>query len=700
MDLLKNRIQYLFLFAYYAYLIVPYFFGGLVVCLCLSGMTDKVNRLYFVNLAGSGAGCLLFLPVLKWAGGAGSIFVVVALALLGAFFFALKSRSKGRAVAAVLLCAAAFGCLPFSETLLDIQPAPSKLMSYHLNEQEDAGEVIATRWDPLCRVDVVRSPGSGINSIYQDGDAPTIMMEWEDNVHPPMDHYALGYIIKKNPKVLIIGVGGGQDIRVAMARNASSIIGAEINPTIADLMRDEFGDFTGHVYDRDPAKVHVAEGRSFLRRSDETYDVIQMTGTDTYSALSSGSYILSESYLYTVDAFEDYLDHLSDDGVVAILRFRFYPPRECMRLVAIGAEAMKRKGIEDPSKHILVVSYKRPPIEVKGQMITMAYAVMLFKKTPFTEQEIRKYEQFSRLKKGDGGYALSYASGREGEADFMNLMAAVRAGGEKEFFAESRYEITPVGDDKPFFFRYHRWSQLFQRITAPNYQGVIGEDPVGLFILLSVFLEATVLVILLVVLPLLLFRRKGLKTSGSGSILVYFFALGLAYMFVEIGAMQKFVLFLGHPTYSLSIVLFSFLLFSGVGSLFGGRFAERPGRGIALAVTGVALLIVLYLILLEPVFAWGLAFATPVRMALSVALLAPLAFFMGMPFPLGLRVVDRKAKDLIPWAFGVNGGASVLSSVLSILIAMETGFTVVFVLAGLLYVVGWLLFRRLAVSPA
>jgi hypothetical protein len=697
-NLLQNKIQYFLLFVYYLYLIVPYFFGGLVIVMLLSAMAKDVNRLYFTNLVGSGVGCLVFLPVIGPAEGSGSIMVVVAITLVGAFCFSLARARRGAAtVVSGLLIIAAIAGFFAADAIIPIEAAPSKVMSINVNKY--GGKIAATKWDPLCRVDVVQGSKGG-HLIYQDGDAPTALMNWRPGMELPFDHYSLSYVNFEKPKVLIIGVGGGQDIVTALNRGASSITAAEINPSIYELMTNEFAEYSSNLYTDSGAEVVVAEGRSFLRRSEETYDIIQMTGTDTYSALSSGSFVLSESYLYTLDAFDDYLSHLSDDGVVGILRFRFYPPRECHRLLAIGAEALKRHGVKEPSKHIVVVSYHR---EIRGfeeyEGAQIAYAIMLFKMRPFTDTEISLYEKFCTfLETQSGGYTLSYAPGIGGEKDIVDLLTAADVGAEEAFYANSRYDITPVSDDKPFFFAYHKWATVFDKITSPDYHGVIGEDPVGLYILMSVLIESIVLVALLILVPLVIFRRKGLKVPFSGRILFYFLCLGVCYLFIEIACMQKFILFLGHPTYSLSIVLFSFLVFSGFGSFFGQRFKDNPNQGIGLAVLMIAIFLVLYQFLLPEIFAYALRLETPVRMAISVVLLGPLAFFMGMPFPLGIRVIDAKAPESVPWAFGINGGASVISSVASVVLAMAAGFTTVFLVAGVLYLMAWFFFRKLSLA--
>ncbi|MBU0755760.1 MAG: hypothetical protein KJ645_11515 [Planctomycetes bacterium] len=695
-DLLENRFQYFILFLHYLYLLVPYFFGGLVIVFFLTRKSDQVSRVYFVNLAGSGTGCLLFFPALRFCGGAGSILVVAVLILLGAFFFILAGKGRKINLAGILfLIVATLAAIPFADEWIPILPAPSKMMSRFL---EEGSELERTVWDPLCRIDVVKTAEEDPQIFFfQDGDASTSLSRCEPGQGPRRYHTPLYELLQK-PKVLVIGVGGGKDIAQALEHGASSITGVEVNESIAALMRGPYAGHSGGLYDMSGVNIVVAEGRSFLQRSEEKYDLIQMTGTDTYSALSSGSFILSESYLYTAEAFDQYLDHLTEDGVIALLRFRFFPPRETARLVAIGAEALKRRGIARPSEHILVMTFHRPPLTIHGQSVDLAYAIVLFKMSPFTQREVTVFSDFCK-QRPSARYYLSYtASPGGGEETFQRLLSAMDRGEEHRFYGDYPFNITPVTDDRPFFFAFHKWIDLFDQVKSPDYHGMIGADPVGLFILGTVLLETLLLSAALVLLPLFLLRRNELKVRSGGRIAFYFFALGAAYLFIEISAMQKFVLFLGHPTYSLSIVLCSFLFFSGLGSLFSRRFFDDPFKGIGWAVTGIVLLLVLYNLLIPEVFDLCLTWPVGLRKSVTVLLLAPLAFFMGLPFPLGLFILNRRASQVVPWAFGINGAASVIGSVVSIVVAMELGFSWVFAAAGLLYLAGWLVFRKVEIA--
>ncbi|MEW6743698.1 MAG: hypothetical protein AB1486_13155 [Planctomycetota bacterium] len=732
--LLQDRTQYLYVFVYYAYLVIPYFMAGLAIGAALKAQVQQAPRLYAVNLIGSAAGCYLFIEVLKPLGGAASIVLAAALGAAAAVAFALAGESRTVRVASVTVTLLLVALLPWAEDLLHIHPAPSKAMAQEVEMARASGQepprAVLTEWDPLCRIDVVSYPDEPHLKIYQDADAPTLLFSASDPPPHLASVYALGHYLKNRPRVLVIGVGGGQDLWHGYLNKAASVTGAEINPTIVELMTGPYRGFSGGIYEMpaDPARecgpvcVHVAEGRSFVRRSSETYDLIQMTGTDTYTALSSGAYVMSESYLYTVEAFCDYLDHLSPDGLVAVLRFRFDPPRESLRLVVIAATAMRLRGIAHPERCIAVLTMRRT-VKIEGHEVVVPYAVMLFKKGELLPHELEKIEAFPRL--DPKVYELTYVPGcKEPEVAFGGYLEALVAGpqAERAFIDAYPFDITATTDDAPFFFRYHRWSRLFEPSvmgpgaiepggggkTIPGHGEawfrVIGQDPIALYILVTVLAETLVLILVLVLVPLLFFRREGLRAPGKMPIFAFFFSIGLAYLLLEIAAMQKFVLYLGHPTYSITVVLASFLLFSGVGSSVAGRLESRPGRALAIAVPCIVALIVGYTFLLPALFAATLGWAVSARVLLSVALLALPAFFMGMPFPTALKLVGEASPALVPWAWGVNGSASVLASVVSIMAAMASGFTVVFVAAAAFYALAlsslWPLVRRLRASGA
>jgi len=698
----------------YAVLLVPMVFAGFAIALALTDAKGAVGRLYGINMIGSAAGCVVYVPALKLLGGEGAVLLACALAMLGGTFFAWAAH---RGVA--LLCGA-FGTATLlfavvSPTSVFVAPvANSKAMVQHM--AADSRLVIEhQRWDALCRIDVV-GPGpqdtTAQRTIYQDGDAPTVMPM--GNAHESVNIFekeGLAYLMFLNraPKVLAIGIGGGVDILQAAATHRPlppgqivDFTGVELNSTTTALMRGELAAASGNRYELPGVKIVLDEGRSWLRRSHEKYDIIQMTGTDTYAALSSGSYVMSESYLYTAEAYDDFIGHLTDDGVISVLRFRFEPPRETLRLAGIAVDALRRDGAANPADHIVMLSFAGPRKEIEGKLVGLDYDALLIRRKPFTPEQVAIYSKYCAALPGT---KVQYAPGLACEGITADFFAAVRAGTDGAYRDDYIYNLDPVTDDSPFFFRYDKWDDALARIfgitgrttssLGEEYAGIVGAEPLGLIMLGTVLGESSVLVALLLLVPLWLFRREGLRVEGAARWMIYFFGLGAGYILVEVVAMQRFVLFLGNPGYAITVVLITFLLFSGLGASVAGR-SKDPRRTLVRALLAVLLLIGVLAFALPPIFHVALALPLEARIAMTVVLLAPAAFVMGMPFPSGLALLSARGGPLVPWAFGVNGGASVLASVIGILVAMSAGFSMAFLLAGLSYGMALLAGRKAA----
>ena len=696
---------------HYALLLVPMIFGGFVVALALADAGASVGRTYAINMVGSALGCLLYVPALRALGGEGCVELSAAMTLAAAACFA---GARGRA-ALPAAGALALGILAASEptALFAVPVAPTKAMVKHL-EGDPNQHVLLTRWDPICRLDVVGpdNPGSSApRTIYQDGDASTVMAVGQAELETSiLAKEGLPYLMFRHrpPKVLAIGIGGGVDILQAESKlrelpggQPIDFTGVEINATTYGLMTGPFATLTHDRYHLPGVHIELDEGRSWLRRSDQIYDIIQMTGTDTYAALASGSYVMTESYLYTAEAYDDFLAHLSPEGVISVLRFRFTPPREELRLAGIAVDALRRAGATDPASQIVMIGFDGPKVTLDdGREIGIDYAGLLVRKRPFTPDEVSIYERYCKARVQAH---IMYAPGLPCTGAAADFFAAVRQGpqADAEFRDNYPYNLSAVTDDDPFFFRYDRWDDALSKLfgfglgrnvdemgpagrAALEYANIVGGEPIGLIMLLTVLAETSVLVALLVLVPLFLFRREGLAVTGAGRWVLYFFGLGAGYILLEVVCMQRFVLFLGNPGYAISVVLLTFLLFSGLGAAVAGRSAD-PSRTLRRALPAIVLLVALLAVFLHPLFEATLRFPLPARLALTVAVLAPAAFIMGMPFPSGLRLVSGRAAPLVPWAFGVNGGASVVASVIGILIAMVAGFTAVFALAAVCY---------------
>lgn len=749
LDIEQDRSKYFLLFLRYAYLVVPFWFAGLAIAVALQQHPGSVHRTYFWNLIGSGVGSFLFLLLVRPLGGPGCLFLFASLGGIAGW----AALSGMRALPLRVLAIATFAIWPLSlqyperaQQLLPVEPARSKAMGtldlfYELVAEHYAKldptypgldpALRTTLWTPTCRIDTVPRPRElqavardredpanaprGQVHVFQDGDAPTVI--WSGGLAKEFDYashfYGLGYLLVDAPDALIIGPGGGNDVETALHHGAQSVTAVDINGDTLALVRGKFGDYTHHVYDRDKVTPIWSEGRSYLRRSGRTFDLIQMSGTDTYAALSSGSYIFSESYLYTEEAFDDFFAHLSDHGVISIIRFRFEPPRETLKLVATAARALRRIGIEDPRRHFLVVHQEdrqlpdfaaalraQPGLTPKQQELArrmerdarepMRYAVAIMRKTPFAEADVARIEAAIPALNVNPQvrHWLYYGAGLRGETnEYSALLAAAAAGteAEQEFHDAYRYRTEPASDDRPFFFNFHSWGDVsFGSRSDDGYMALTGSQPIGLYILAALAIQTLIATLLLVLLPLV---RLGFASSAHNSrlrVIGYFTALGLAYLLVEISTIQRFVLYLGHPVYSLSVGLCSFLVFSGLGSATAGRLGAGR-RGAVLAGGLIVLVLIAQALLLPGLLQTTLAWDESLRVLLTMLTIAPLAFLMGMPFPTGLRLLQGEAPGTIAWAFGVNGAASVMASILAILLAMEAGFLVVTLAAAALY---------------
>lgn len=686
----QTALLVLLLLAEYALVVVPFFFAGLTLGLAFSAMARRISALYFADLIGAGLGCLVVVGVLWVLPGQGVVLFGAGLAALAALLFSLGRREAGVEPAPTarptLLAAAGVLVLmalsPFADRILPLYIPPSKPLNQAYTDP--TVDLVYTGFTPFARIDLLHKEGASLGAwglsdrcaappspeqlfITIDAAAVTTITRFDGdpdriafvNCAPS----SLAYQVRAEPpgSALIIGPGGGIDVLTAYFNGVRRIVGAEINPLIIDLMVDPdlYRDYAGGLYTDFPQiAVELAEGRNFVARSQEKFDLIQLSQVDTWAAAASGAYSLSENFLYTFEAFLDYYDHLSDDGLLAVGRWYFEPPRQAFRLVTIGALALEERGVTDPAKHFMVVR--------AGDTSTF-----LMKKTPFTAAEIAHLRGVV-----DGlGFTMLYAPDvTNPENWFVRFFTAPDRA---EFYRNYPLDVTPTTDNRPFFFEYYGWSNF-------------GDFRSGKVTLVILLIQALLLAGALILWPLWRFQRRGLTTRGARRFLGYFSALGIGFIFIEIGLMQRFILFLGHPVYSTSVVLFSILTFSGVGSLLSGRLLgeDDPRRLQRQVIPLLCALALVYIVAAPPLFHWLLPLALPYRVAVSIPLLAPLGLLMGMPFPLGIRLVDRVTPGLVPWAWGVNGFGSVVGSILSVMLAQTYGFALVIGLGVVVYLGG------------
>ncbi len=663
-----DPLQAVRVFLLYLLPAIPFFLGGICISLAMTHLAQDVGRLYAFDLAGAAAGCLLVIPVLHLIGGPDAMLAAGILAAGAALCFARRAR-RGSLLRRVPL--AALLLLGFLLALDLYRPF------YKIRDVKGRDEwgVLFTKWNSFSRITVVQVDGDRKNTwIIMDGDAGTLLPDFDGDLsrwrYLQRKISALAYHLKSDARTLVIGPGGGIDILTALTFGNRPVTGVEINPIIVeDVMRGAFREFTGGLYLRPDVRIEIDEGRSFIRRISEPYDIIQATLVDTWAATAAGAFALTENNLYTVEAFKDYFARLAPDGILTITRWNLEPPQQDLRLVAITRAAMEEMGLPDSGRAIMVVR-DRP----KSEAVECNF---LFKKSGFTEAEVDRIEGLSR----ENGFDILYTPRTRPDNPFTRLITAKDP---DAFFRSYPFIVTPTRDNSPFFFHTVRTSRLWESLFLPWESK---KTNVGLLILYLVLAFSAFLVLLFILVPLF-FRERRALGGGRGRLgaLGYFIFLGLGYVLVEMALVQKFILFLGPPVYALSVVLFSMLLFSGLGSRFSIRLAaERRPRAVAFLCALIALLVAVYVRVL-PVFLYGgVSWSLPAKAVMTVLLLLPLTFVMGMPLPLGISRLRRTAPDIIPWAWGLNGAASVLGSILTIVIAVNLGFDEALWAAALAY---------------
>lgn len=528
----------------------------------------------------------------------------------------------------------------------------------------------------------------GLDAERRSSFAPVAYRDWMST--------ALPYHLLEHPEVLVLGAGGGGEVASALYHCASRVDAVELDPNVVALVRERFDEFAGHLYRRPEVRLHTAEARGFAAASERRWDLIQVALLDSFTASAAGTHALAESHLYTVEAVGELLDRLAPGGVLAFTRWLEVPPRGAVKLFATAVRALEERGVGAPEERLLLVrSWKT--------------ATLVVKERPFTAEELAAARRFAR----ERWFDLAWAPGMEREeANRFNVQEepylhdaarAILAGGEtrRRFFERYKFHVEPATDDRPYFFRFFEWG-LLPELLALRGRGGTHLLEWGYPVLVATLVQAAVFGLLLIVAPLAVLRRPsrgrgagGLadRPGGLGRVAVYFGCLGLAFLFVEIAFIQRFTLFLAHPLYAVAVVLAGFLVFAGAGSAASGWLGERfPAGGrrpsaVGLAAGSVALLAVAYTVVLPPLFDRTAGLPQPAKVALALAVLAPLAFAMGMPFPLGLARTGRREPAWVPWAWAVNGCASVVSAVAATLLAIHFGFTAVVATAAALYLV-------------
>jgi spermidine synthase len=514
--------------------------------------------------------------------------------------------------------------------------------------------------------------------IFMDGDALNVITRIQEDTgrltHLDMITSALPYHLRPLQKVLVLGGGAGSDILQALNFNVPDIRAVELNSQVVELVKER-REFSGNLFDRDNVHIHIGEARSFVAGSSEAFDLIQLPILDSFSGSAAGLYALNENYLYTIEALQEYIKHLTPSGYLCMSRWIKLPPRDTLKLFVTAVEALKGLGVSDPESHLVMIR-------------SWQSSSLLIKRSAFNEAETTVVKEFCSKRFFD----LVYYPGMQAhEANRFNIIlvpyfyqgaASLLGKDSSAFIGRYKFNITPPTDDRPYFSNFFKWQTLPEIIRLKGQGGMVLLES-GYLILVITLIQAVLASIILILLPVLFRTQNKVQASiwNRPRIALYFFAIGLGFLFLEIAFIQKFILYLGHPLYAVAAVLAIFLVFAGMGS----QFAQRKRFHAIWPVTIILILGILELMVSGMLFNSLSGLAAPMKVFVAVAMLGPLAFCMGMPFPLALTGIGADMPDLIPWAWAVNGCASVIAAVLATLLAVHFGFTTVVLISLALY---------------
>jgi predicted membrane-bound spermidine synthase len=650
---------------------VPFVFSGLFVCLALTRFPSMIGRLYGADLAGAALGCLAVIFALRWLDGVGAVLACAALAALPAAFL-LQDKSK----AVALLVALAFGG---TSIWTGLYLARNELAAFEIQNIKGAAQadIDYERWNSFSRIAVLKASRSGavawnlstefkgttdiesrwlnIDSIAGtqlvafDGDPEKVdFLRWD---LPNFVHH-----LRPGGRVAIVGPGGGRDVLTAKLFGQKRVLAVELNGDIMRAVNGRFGDFTGHL-DRDPGVSFVNdEARSYLARNKDRFDIVELTYIDTFAATAAGAYVLSENPLYTVEGWKVFLDRLDDNGLLAVSRGA---STELARLVSLGRAALLRTGAAQPERHMVLVTNRHRTAKSVHLM-----GLLLVRKTPFGDAELAQIRALAKR--------MNFEIELQPGAAKTNLLLALATGGADEALASGPVDYSAPTDDRPFFFHMARpsaWLLMRGGESSP----VSG----ALVVLTSLLITVVALTLACIALPLVFARTRLVRSDAA--LLIYFGAIGTGFMLIEVASLQRLIVFLGHPVYGLSVILFVLLLAGGLGSYASARIADHR-----LQTAGTQVLAALAAVLAATGLVTGPLIAsfsdaeTPMRIAVSGALLAVMGVPMGMAFPIGMRIAVASREALAPWLWGINGATSVLASVLAVVIAMASGISSAF----------------------
>ncbi|MFB6346614.1 MAG: hypothetical protein ABEK50_12720 [bacterium] len=708
LELFNQPLQVGYLAVLYLLLSVPFFLVSGVIVICLRSRPERVGLLYSGNLVGSGAGALGSVMLLYYSPPGLIIHLLCVPAVLAFSAFGVTDKGTGLVIAGIT---AVLVLVLMTTGYQPVRISQYKPLSAIM--RSPASTLIDTAYSPVSLIHAVSSPQlrqspgqiSGYPfgekgelpdqiGLYLDGAGPTVINRADSPANLERFAYldyvttALPYKLRSPKRVAVLGAGGGTGLWNALYHGAETALAIEVDPGVFSLMRNKFRDASGQLYHRNDVKPILADARGYFESNPgETVDLIQLSMTKSFATAASGVHALSENYLLTVEAFGLYLNHLNEDGMIAVTRWTSSPPKGSLKLLATMIQAARESGIYNPAGHLAVVR-------------SWNTLTAVLSKSPLKRGEVRSLESFAATRSFDSVYYPGIAEGDVNK--YIKLRepifyeSTLKLFESPELFYDSYlYSIRPATDNRPYFGHYFKWSSL-NRLVEQLGNETIRYVEWGYLVLLLTLVQAIPLAVCLLLIPLVGSSDLWNHPALTGLTSLYFLLLGFGFMFLEIAYIQIFMKFLSFPVYSVAVVLTGFLCFSGVGSYLTDRYQNTSEfRLISWAVGGLIGVLLAYRLWLETIFYAAAALSDPFKVLFALILLIPLTTVLGVPFPAGLRLVSRSDSTLVPMAWAANGCSSVIGAVLALVIAMQWGFETLILTSAFIYIASLIVIYRL-----
>jgi hypothetical protein len=676
---------------------IPFTFSGLAICLALTKLPNTIGKLYAADLLGAALGCILLLQLLNRIDAASAMLCIAILACTAAFFF--RSDMLNIHFKKIVT-----GCI----AILAVMASSNAVLSMHNAAFLRIGEKfpipantrLYEKWNSFSRIMVHGAPFSldrpfawGLSTTWPenrgieeliltiDSAADTPLTRFTGNLNELeyLRHDVTNsvHIIKENAKMFVVGLGGGRDALSALLFHQKSVLAVEINDQIISALTHQFGNYTGHLDHYPNIQIVNDEARSYLGRLKEKFDIIQISLVDTFAATSSGAFVFTENSLYTMEAWKTFMQHLNPGGVISVSYW--YGGPELYRFLSLVTTTLKNMGINEPRKNIIVIANLAASA---GGRIPGMVATILVSNTPFSDASLNKLQQFAKTNQ----FNIVISP----RIDFDVLAEQiVTAADPKSVVSRNEMSLIPPTDDSPFFFFQLKPQDIFK---LHNNGSNLGREGFAVHILQYLLIEILILSFLCIFIPLYL-TSKDLPSRGVVHLLVYFVCIGLGFMFIELAQMERLTVFLGHPMYGLSVVLFTILLSSGIGSYYApsSESAAISNKQL-LCLSGIPLTIFLFGYLLAMFIPESRDAIVQLRIILSILILFPIGFFMGMAFPIGMQLAKKTHPSMLAWFWGVNGAASVLASVLAVIVSLTMGISATLMTGLAFYCIAFMTF--------